>query len=367
MLTAKKDGANIVFEIDGRKCTYNLSTHETIGFSGRKVKSLDTQLCGYHLDDVINAFDNDNYANFLKFVSKNAAYMSNRPLRSMTTIMKYIPKYSRFEQYFAAGIQNVDAYVQEQITEIPKPVVKFGRDGGRIDTKLLQIYKRLPDACQVVFRYNGEMTAADKDTLLKTGGYRSDGSSYFVEMVELRGYNPVHLVRYAEQICMYEALSVHDCMMHLRDYANMMHRISPKFDRYPKNLLTVHAIASRNYNRLKEVYDAEAFERRRKPELECIIGDYAFIYPKNIDAIKDEAVQQNNCVASYIKKVIDGHCDIMFMRKKDTPDKSLVTLEVRDGCKIVQARQRYNHVCSDKQNEVINKWEAKHKKESVTV
>lgn len=34
----------------------------------------------------------------------------------------------------------------------------------------------------------------------------------------------------------------------LCDYANMMKQLSPKYDKYPRNLLTTHRIACRNYN-----------------------------------------------------------------------------------------------------------------------
>ena len=63
----------------------------------------------------------------------------------------------------------------------------------------------------------------------------------------------------------------------------------------------------------------------------------------------------NNCVSSYVQKVIDGHCDILFLRYKDSPDKSLVTIEVRDN-KIVQALQKYNHPLTNEQREIVDKW-----------
>ena len=68
-------------------------------------------------------------------------------------------------------------------------------------------------------------------------------------------------------------------------------KLSNKFDKYPKNFLTAHRIASRNYNRLKQEYDNAVFERRRDESLELRYGDYMFLYPKTIQDIKDEAVQ----------------------------------------------------------------------------
>lgn len=85
----------------------------------------------------------------------------------------------------------------------------------------------------------------------------------------------------------------------------------------------------------------ELFKKRINKQYECSFGDYIFIYPKSTQDIKDEAASQNNCVASYIDKVIDGKCHILFLRKKNKPDESLVTIEVRNN-HIVQARRRFN-------------------------
>ena len=89
--------------------------------------------------------------------------------------------------------------------------------------------------------------------------------------------------------------------------------------------------------------------------MEVTFGKYCFIYPKSTQEIKDEAVSQNNCVSSYIKDVINGECDILFLRKKDNPAKSLVTIEVRNG-QIVQAKRKFNYDCTKEQEEVINRW-----------
>lgn len=79
------------------------------------------------------------------------------------------------------------------------------------------------------------------------------------------------------------------------------------------------------------------------------------MYPKQIQDIKDEAVQQHNCVASYIDRVINGECHIMFMRNKFSPSKSLVTLEVVDG-RIVQARREFNRDLTASESEAVNQY-----------
>ena len=77
------------------------------------------------------------------------------------------------------------------------------------------------------------------------------------------------------------------------------------------------------------------------------------MYPNSPEDIKDEAVQQTNCVAGYIDRVLNGTCDIIFLREKDKPEKSLVTIEVRDN-KVVQALRAFNKPISSSEQTAIN-------------
>ena len=135
-----------------------------------------------------------------------------------------------------------------------------------------------------------------------------------------------------------------------------MREISPKFDKYPRHFLTTHKIACRNYNRLKQQFEEDKFKTRINLDMERTFDIYTFIYPKCVQDIKDEAVAQNNCVASYIQKVIDGGCHILFLRLKNSPNESLVTIEVRNN-KIVQARQKFNDLVTPEQQKAIDKWD----------
>ena len=67
-------------------------------------------------------------------------------------------------------------------------------------------------------------------------------------------------------------------------------------------------------------------------------------------------------MASYIDKVIEGKCHILFLRKKNSPKESLVTIEVRND-QIVQAKRRFNDDVTEEQKEVIDKFNKKFGKE----
>ena len=185
-------------------------------------------------------------------------------------------------------------------------------------------------------------------------------SDYYYERVQAliddKKYGYKSLIKYIDDIMTYEALSVRDVIVNLYDYVRMMSYISNKYDKYPRNLLTSHKIAIRNYNRMKKQYEENKFKEMIDESFEWKCKDYLIMVPKCTQDIKDEAVQQNNCVASYIDDVINGLCKIVFLRKADKPEKSLVTVEIRNN-KVVQSRRAYNMPISSEEFGVLKKYE----------
>ena len=208
------------------------------------------------------------------------------------------------------------------------------------------------------------LTDGDINEILKRDNYNyANGQyhyfSYYNKLIDEYGYNPKSLLLYIDTLKTFEAIDdMYYLLRELEDYARMMSTISPRYEKYPRNFLTTHEIACRNYNRLKKEFSEEIFKTRINKDYECAFGEYQFIYPDSTQDIKDEAVSQNNCVASYIDKVIDGQCHIMFLRKKSKPNDSLVTIEIRDN-KIVQARRRFNDPVTEEDQVAIDKWNKK--------
>ena len=58
----------------------------------------------------------------------------------------------------------------------------------------------------------------------------------------------------------------------------------------------------------------------------------------------------------YAQRIINHECQIYFMRKKNNPLKSLVTIEVANN-KIIQARVKYNKLPDDEIRKILTKWE----------
>ena len=379
-LKSYKDKQYLVFEFeDGKNVKYNLATGESIGKSGRPVKDVCSQLRGYSLLEVIDSFGDERYRDFLKFVDSRVNRSNNSTrynwvnprrvdkVKNIGTFLKQIQNYSMFEQYFASGLTKISESLKYKTTDIPKGLLKLIReDDLKITNGLIESYTKNPDLFSNIYHLEG-LTTLSKSDLYKYAQclqyfdekhkpWMSNDKMYFIELVEEYNYNPIALIRYIDTLMTLEALTGQDKIMtEVRDYARMMSRISPKYDKYPRNFLTTHKIASRNYTRLQHVFREEDFRKRYREDLTFAYEDFVIIYPESTQDIKDEAVQQNHCVASYIKEVIDGNCHILFLREKEHPTRSLITMEIR-GHRVVQARGRFNRDMTEKEKEVVEKY-----------
>lgn len=350
-----KDKQYLVFDFeDGRSCKYDFAKKIAIGISGKPVKDLRGQLTGYSLDNIIDSCEDKTYGKFLTYICNDSLY----PISNIGTILDRVPKYENYEQLFSAGIDVMPrVHISYKINDIPKSLIKIAKSHNinKITNNFIYNYKLNVDAYYLA--YNLEYISLDDDDILDILSYPKCGDSIFNVLLNTYGYSAKALLLYIDSLKTYEAIEdMRFIMSEVRDYARMMSSISNKYDKYPRNLLTTHKIACRNYNRLRKEFTEELFRKRIKKEYEFTYKDYCFIYPKSTNDIKAEAVAQNNCVASYIDGVIDGRCDIMFLRKKDDPDKSLVTIEIRDG-KIVQARRRFNDPVTENDQKAIDAWE----------
>lgn len=349
-----KDKQYLVFDFeDGRSCKYDFAKKIAIGISGKPVKDLRSQLTGYSLENIIDSCEDKAYGKFLTYICNDSVYT----ISNIGTMLDRVPRYENYEQLFSAGIDIIPhVHISYKINDIPKSLIKIAKTHNiKITNNFIYNYKLNVDAYYMA--YNLDYISLDDSDLLDILSYPEYNDSNFNILLNTYGYSAKALLLYIDSLKTYEAIEdMKFITREIYDYARMMSSISNKYDKYPRNLLTTHKIACRNYNRLRKEFQEELFKKRIKKEYEFTYKDYCFIYPKSTNDIKAEAVAQNNCVASYIDGVIDGRCDIMFLRKKDTPDKSLVTIEIRNK-RIVQARRRFNDPVTDEDQKAIDAWE----------
>ena len=366
-----KDKQFLVFDFeDGRNVKYDFATQTAIGIKGKPVQDLNKQLRRFSLNELFDCCVDKQYAKFLKFIAKSEYY----EITNIGTILSRVPRYAKYEQIYSAGFEDiVDGSLNYTINEIPKALIKVAKTHNiKISNDLIKFWKENPDAYNLAFQLE-YLSLDDKDlnNILKwhDSRYNRDTHTYIRKsyvniLINKYGYNAKSLFLYLDTLKTFEAIDKMEYLLtELCDYANMMSTISPKFDKYPRHFLTTHQIAVRNYNRLKKEFSEQLFKQRINKDYECTYKDYVFIYPDCVQDIRDEAVSQNNCVASYIDRVIDRNCHILFLRKKSSPKDSLVTIEMRDN-KIVQAKRRFNYPVTKEDQEAIDYWNNKFSKQN---
>lgn len=348
-----KDKQYLIFDYeDGRTVKYDFATNTAIGIKGKPVKNLCSQLRGFYLEQLFDCCDDKQYAKFLRFI-RNAESHSYL-IDNIGTILDRVSKYAHFEQIFSAGLEDIitdRCHFQYSINEIPKSLIKLCKKYSiKISNEMVKYYKENQDAHYIAYTLDYfSLTLNDiyviwskEDSRWNNNNGEIEWYLFFNKLVNEYGYNAKDLWLYLDRIKTFEAIEDMDFLIReLYDYASLMRELSPKYDKYPKNFLTTHKIACRNYSRMKKEFSEELFRKRINKQYECSFGDYVFIYPKSTQDIKDESVQMSNCVSSYIDDVINGDCHILFLRKKNKPEESLVTIEVRNN-RIVQARRRFN-------------------------
>lgn len=98
-------------------------------------------------------------------------------------------------------------------------------------------------------------------------------------------------------------------------------------EKYPASFKTAHDIITLKFNTMKMAAECESFSARAK-EIEMLAHQgpaYCIVIPTNPQEVADEGINWSHCVKSYIGRVSNGQCHILFLRKSQTPEQSLVT------------------------------------------
>lgn len=142
-----------------------------------------------------------------------------------------------------------------------------------------------------------------------------------------------------------EPVSIYDIktseqIKHLHDQINDIYKINES------------KLFSESYLKVKETF----------PKYEFSDEEFTIFYPEKPEDIVREGSELHHCVGSYIKRIIRGNNIILFLRKNEELDKSLVTVDIipiNDGLfEIEQAHGKCNCCISEipRVTEFIKKW-----------
>ena len=134
----------------------------------------------------------------------------------------------------------------------------------------------------------------------------------------------------------------------LYDYIKMCRAMEKKPEKV-NNFMREYCETKRTYELKKREYDdnrmrANYEEKAKAWDFE--FGDYRIVLPSITMDIVDEGKNMHHCVGSYVDRVVNGNTFIVFVRRKDTPDKCYITCQVGTDGEIGQYYLAYDRYIS---------------------
>lgn len=343
----------------------------------RNVKTLNSFLKGYR---IINLYAEDKtYKKFLKWIQQFETNLS-----SINSLLKKMGEYSFLEQMLlypelkvkmnyrvtSSGAKKIDKHNSptKPLKDYNKNFIKFMVKNDIALSKNIETFyfnhneNSLPMKILYYLFENDEREELknlirkaieiDDNSEREYGYCRNErGNINYIfkwDLLKEININPKAFCDYIYYLIDIEKFTLESALREVQDYYNMIYKMSVGTNakirnKYPKNLLTIINITSKNYNRFKREYNDELFaietNKRSYKRLEYENEDKTIkvIRPLKPQDIKDEAVQQANCVASYIDRVMEGRTRILFIRRTDEIDKSYITMEVNQNGEMIQA------------------------------
>ena len=149
------------------------------------------------------------------------------------------------------------------------------------------------------------------------------------------------------------------------DYLHMCRRqaydMKEKSVLFPKNCAAAH---DREAERIQKINDAQknkafgiayaGFARKAALSNE----ELQIVCPKRVNDLVAEGRALHHCVGSYVDRVAEGRCLIVFVRRVEEPEKPYVTVEVRNG-KIEQIHGDHNSDPTEEVQKFVDLWSRK--------
>lgn len=152
------------------------------------------------------------------------------------------------------------------------------------------------------------------------------------------------------------------------DFLDMQKKIYGKVkEKYPAHFKTEHDIMALKVNQANVAAQCKNFSAQAEEikDLEYSGRGYSIVIPTKPEELADEGINLSHCVGQYIDRVANGECHILFLRRRATPDKSLVTLQL-SGKQICQAQGSNRRNITDEERSFLVQW-AKEKKIGIAV
>lgn len=175
--------------------------------------------------------------------------------------------------------------------------------------------------------------------------------------IYMRHSTPHKMLKYIEGLksegpCAMRNQEVNDYHDYLQLAAGLGYNLDDDWILYPKNLKERHDQLTEEQNERKVELEKESDDKKDRKlkrtikrkgwtRYEMETEELLIRLPVCAHEIRKEGNAQHHCVATYMDRMVAGETCILFIRKKEEPDKSYYTVEVRDD-EVMQVRGKYN-------------------------
>lgn len=239
---------------------------------------------------------------------------------------------------------------------VSKPVFRIGKEAGFSFVFEFQTLQRLYE------------TDPSIDLELYQTIKRIDpGFINILYISEHHGISVKRQLEYLDSCYMYQCIEKEESLTIWKDYLRMAkdlkYNLKDKSIKYPSSLKKEHDKAIFAYNLIKQEIEKEHFEKQAlaaKEKYSYSFGNYQIVVPEEPEDIIAEAESLKHCVKSYITPMAEGHTCVVFIRKKEDPEKSFYTMEICNEA-IKQVRGYCNEGANDNVKVFVEKFaKAKH-------
>ena len=193
--------------------------------------------------------------------------------------------------------------------------------------------------------------------------YNAGMLNSLVNIITAYNLEVARLLFYLNYLNEVERVSVYDLMQTYEEYleCELEHRNGRrnKMYKFPIHYYTVYYTQQEILRRERELENYTPNDHvYENAYLEYQDDEFMIIIPRCADDVRDEANQMRHCIArSYMNHIADGDTVCVFMRRTAEPERSLITIEIRNNT-IRQACVERNGRVPDEYRPWIIRWAA---------
>ena len=267
--------------------------------------------------------------------------------------------------------------------EEPKRNVRYWGQNKRLFTRVAQLFPaqgtasgKYQNSIPVIFwieeHYGANEAMYFAEQLVQSGVRNMDFSSryYYAENRMIHAFTEImeseyniNLRRFIDYICFdlyrqgYGDVN-RDFFREYMDYLSMQKNFYGKVkEKYPEHFKTAHDVMALKVNLAKAAEQCKDFaaQAEQVKDLEYSAQGYCVVVPTEPRELADEGINLSHCVGDYIDRVASGECHILFLRRRNAPGQSLVTLQLC-GQSICQAQGMNRRSITQEERKFLNHW-----------